>query len=59
METEAIKKAVRRKGGVRKVAAALGVSRNCIYYYCAGRREPSPQFLEYIELKKIERFVRA
>lgn len=38
---KALKKFVRKFGGVRFVAEALGVTQGCVYHWLSGRRTPS------------------
>ena len=59
MQDKTLKREVLKKGGVRAVARALGVTECAVYFWLNGTRKPSEQFLDYLGYKKVEKLVRA
>jgi DNA-binding transcriptional regulator YiaG len=55
VDAKLIERAVKLKGGVARVAEALGVSRQAVYYWLSGEREPGEDALRYLGLVKVER----
>jgi hypothetical protein len=56
MELRILKSAVRKAGGPKKVAQAVGLSRQSIYFYVTGKREPNDAFLGYIGVKRVVKY---
>lgn len=58
MQSAAIKSAVKKAGGVRKVAKALHVTTQAIYFYLNGQRPPSDEFLKHIGIERVVSYKR-
>ena len=50
---------IKRKGGVKAVADALGVTPSAIYMWIHSRRDPSDELLKYLGLERRVRIVKA
>jgi len=59
MANETLRREIKRKGGVKAVAEAIGVSTAAVYMWMNEQRQPSDTLLNYLGLRKVEKLVRA
>ena len=59
MANEILAKEVKRAGGVKKVAKALSVTPSAVYWWIAGKREPSEELLRHLGLRRVVRLIKA